>query len=59
MIISKELAPYFFIGFLIAGYLNIPVLGIACIAICIAILVIIKDGKDKMKYVGGADDNEF
>ena len=59
MIISKELAPYFFIGFLIAGYLNIPVLGIACIAICIAILVIIKDGKDKMKYLGGADDNEF
>ena len=40
MIISKELAPYFFIGFLIASYLQIPVLGIACIAILIALLVI-------------------
>ena len=43
MIVSKDLAPYFFIGFLVAGYLNIPVLGIACIALMIAALVIMND----------------
>ena len=59
MIISKELAPYFFIGFLIASYLQIPVLGIACIAILIALLVIMNDRKKNNVEMGGMDDNEF
>ena len=58
MIISKELAPYFFIGFLIASYLQIPVLGIACIAILIALLVM-NDRKKNNVEMGGMDDNEF
>lgn len=59
MIISRELAPYFFIGFLIASYLEIPVLGIACIAILIALLVIMNDRKKNNVEMGGMDDNEF
>lgn len=56
MIINKDVAPYFFIGFLAAGYLNIPVLGIACIAILIALLVV---NKKKETVAIGGDDNEF
>ncbi len=58
MIINKDLAPYFFLGFIIASYLNISVLGIACTALLIAVLVINND-KGKMAKVEGDDDNEF
>lgn len=62
MIVSKELAPYFFIGFLVAGYLQIPVLGIACMALMIAALVIMNDMKlEKAAKATAAegDDNDF
>lgn len=59
MIISKELAPYFFIGFLIASYLKIPVLGIACIAILIALLVVMNDNKKQTVQLEGDNENDF
>ena len=62
LIVSKDILPYFFAGFLIAGYLNIPVLGIACFALIVAILAVINDGK-KESAVGSlsveGDDNDF
>lgn len=58
MIISKELAPYFFFGFLMAGYLEIPVLGIACVAVLVALLVVNVKGKQNLKLEGD-DENEF
>ena len=50
---------YTHLGFLIASYLQIPVLGIACIAILIALLVIMNDRKKNNVEMGGMDDNEF
>lgn len=55
MTVSKELVPYFFVGFLIATYLKIPVLGIASIALIIAYLVTIK--KPQVVSEGGTDDD--
>lgn len=48
MIVNKDVVPYFFIGFIIAAYLNIPVIGIAAIAIAIAVLVVNNDGKKQL-----------
>ncbi len=57
MIISKELAPYFFLGFLAASYLNIPIMGIACIGILIALLIV---NKKEVAVVGeGGCDDDF
>ena len=36
MIINKKLIPFFFLGFVLASYANIPVLGVAIIAVIIA-----------------------
>lgn len=58
MIFTKDVAPYLFIGFLIASYLEIPVLGIACIAILIAFLVVNK--KESVTPASeGDNDNDF
>ena len=37
MILNKKLVPFFFLGFAITAYANVPVLGIAIIAIVVAI----------------------
>ena len=37
MILNKELPPFFFLGFLLTSYMNVPVLGVSLIAIIIAI----------------------
>lgn len=37
MIINKKLIPFFFLGFVLASYANIPVLGVAIIAVIIAV----------------------
>lgn len=57
MIVNKEVVPYFFIGFVIAAYLKIPVLGIAVIAIMIALLVIGHENANKGKVQ--EEENEF
>lgn len=38
--IDKKLAPYFFLGYLLAAYLGVPVVGVAVAAIMIALLVV-------------------
>lgn len=57
LIISKELAPYFFLGFLAASYLKIPVLGIACIGVLIALLIVNK--KQVAVVAKGDNDDDF
>ncbi len=57
MIISKELAPYFFLGFLAASYLKIPIMGIACMGILIALLIVNK--KQVAVFEKGDCDDDF
>lgn len=37
MIINKKLVPFYFLGFILSAYVNIPVLGVAAIGIIIAV----------------------
>lgn len=62
LIASKELIPFFFIGFLIVGYLNIPVLGIACFGLLVAVLVVLNDRKQAQQLAlikAEGDDDDF
>lgn len=40
MLVNKDVAPYFFIGFLLAAYLELPVLGIALLGVLLVVLLI-------------------
>lgn len=40
LLINKTVAPYFFLGFIVAAYLNIPVTGIAVLGAIIAFIVV-------------------
>ena len=60
MILNKELLPFFFLGFLLTSYMNVPVLGVSLIAIISAI--------EKFGFLGnlkpapaleGDDDDDF
>lgn len=60
MILNKELLSFFFLGFLLTSYMNVPVLGVSLIAIIIAI--------EKLGFLGnlkpapaleGDDDDDF
>lgn len=60
MILNKELLSFFFLGFLLTSYMNVPVLGVSLIAIIIAI--------EKFGFLGnlkpapaleGDDDDDF
>lgn len=39
LLINKTVAPYFFLGFIVAAYLNIPVTGIAVLGAILAVIV--------------------
>lgn len=56
MILNKKVAPYFFLGFGLSAYLNIPLLGIACFAVIIAVLVV---NSSSLNFAsdGGVDDD--
>lgn len=40
LLINKEVAPYFFLGFALAAYLEIPVTGIAIFGAIVAVVVV-------------------
>lgn len=40
MLVNKDVAPYFFIGFLLAAYLALPVLGVALLGVLLVILLL-------------------
>ncbi len=66
MILTKQVVPYYFLGFVLAAYLNMPSLGVAILAV---IFVLIKfdflnSNKDKDKITatsnaGGGIDDDF
>ncbi len=55
MLISKRTVLYFFLGFLLAAYLKVPLLGIALFGVIIAILTVTRENNGG----GMIDDNEF
>ena len=62
MILSKELVPFFFLGFMLSSYLQVPVLGIALIAIIIVIEkfdLLNTQPKSEVALEGADDSEEF
>ena len=61
MILTKQLVPFYFLGFLLTAYLNVPVLGVALLAIIIAIekLDLFNNNPEPALAVEGDDDDDF
>lgn len=60
MIMNKQVVPFFFLGFLLSAYFNVPVIGIALLGlILVVILYRFTSGKTGLSTEGGDDDNEF
>ena len=53
--------PFFFLGFLANALFKTSILGIACIAVCVALLIVMYQNKndDKVTVSNGGDDNDF
>lgn len=58
---NKMLLPFFFLGFLASALFKTSILGIACIAVCVALLIVMNqnDKNDTAVNVNGGDDNDF
>lgn len=57
MIMNKKVAPFFFLGFILVAYLNIPVLGIAMLGVIVGVVMLmIYSEIDKNKGVTAEDD---
>lgn len=63
MILKKNVAIYFVLGFALYSYLKIPILGISIFAFCLMYIVLHLESKIDAKQEGaqpkGEDDNEF
>lgn len=60
MILNKQLACFFFLGFFLCAYLEMPIIGLAGIGVCIVAFLHFNEKKNVQAVVGGADDdNEF
>lgn len=58
MIMTKQVVPFFFLGFAIAAYLKVPVMGIAVIGLVTALIVVNNSNSNVSKEVV-QNDNEF
>ena len=56
MIMNKQLVSFLFIGFFLAAYLNVPIIGIAGLGCCIVAYLYFNSNKEEGGLV---DDNEF
>lgn len=62
LLMNKKVAHFFFLGFLLIGYLNIPVTGIALFGAILAIIIIRLqyEGRPKAEFDGGMiEDDDF
>jgi len=57
MVMSKKVVPFFFLGFIIAAYLKVPVMGIAALGAIAALIIVGNENKVSKEVV--QDDNEF
>ena len=60
MIISKKMAPYFFVGFMLAAYLKLPTIAVPLFAVMM-VLIILSNQKNTPETAEayGGDENEF
>ena len=60
MIISKKMAPYFFVGFMLAAYLKLPTIAVTLFAVML-VLIILSSQKQTPETADayGGDENEF
>jgi len=59
MIMSKQVVPFFFLGFLLAAYFKVPVIGIAFLGIILVIVLIqFTNNKKSMSPEGGDNDDD-
>ena len=58
MIMNKEVAPFFMLGYVLSVYLNIPVTGIAIFGAIIAIVLTQLKGQPQMAYAGSEVDED-
>ena len=59
MILSKKTMVYFILGFALAAYLKIPMLGIAMMAGCLAVILVQMQGTQKVAVQEVEDDDDF
>ena len=63
MIASKNIAVFFFLGFLLSAYLGIPTLGIVCFSVVLVGILLMAHEFIPSKQLtvtgGNDDDNEF
>lgn len=57
MVMSRKVVPFFFLGFVIAAYLKIPVLGIAVLGVIVALIIVGNVNNISMEAV--ESDNDF
>lgn len=62
MLFSKKMFVFFFLGFLMCSYLKLNITGIAVIAVCLAIIIVLfggnnKDKAEKENKKSGTSDN--
>jgi fructoselysine and glucoselysine-specific PTS system IIC component len=55
---TKQVVPFFFLGFAIAAYLKVPVMGIAIMGV-IAALIVTNNSNNNLNKGVVEDDNEF
>ena len=58
MLINKKVAPYLLLGFVLAAYLKVPVLGVALIGIVIVALSIVNNDKPQLDSVEMEDNDD-
>lgn len=60
MMISKKLAVYFFLGFLIASYMKVDIIGVALFGIVLAAIIIqLQDSKNKNQEPAFEEEEEL
>lgn len=59
MIMTKNVAAFLFIGFVITAYLKLPVLGVAILALAIVVIMLYQDNNNKKVEVEEMADGDF
>lgn len=58
MMWSKSMAVYFFLGFLLVSFLNVPLIGVACLGIVLALILYLEKYKKNAKDSAAGATNE-
>lgn len=59
MIMNKKVAAFLFIGFVLTAYLKLPVLGVAIMAICVVLVMVLNNESNNTKGMEAELDEDF